>query len=238
MSSATVLSYNDRAVLGALFDPEASLSARETTINQSTEQLPKHTLAWQKTEQEAILLLNTERPSEQLIRDAIGKLTNIINHNPGYASAYANRAQAYRLLSDASSNTDILLSILADLETAIDKASPASPSAQVSEQNGRVLSQAYTHRGYLFFRAATSSQHWNELVSLKLPSLCGVTEPSQFEEMANRDFGIAGAYGSEIARQLAVKTNPYARLCGQIVKEALQREIATYYGHSGDAVAP
>ena len=47
----------------------------------------------------------------------------------------------------------------------------------------------------------------------------------QLEEMASRDFFFGGQYGNEIARQLAVQTNPYAKMCGAIVKEALRKEV-------------
>jgi hypothetical protein len=48
----------------------------------------------------------------------------------------------------------------------------------------------------------------------------------RLEEEGSRCFFMAGLYGSEIGRSMAVKTNPYARLCGSIVKEALRREGA------------
>lgn len=236
MSSATVLSHNDRAVLGALFDPEASLSANSGVINKTPEQPREGDLACQISEQEAVRLLNTDNPSEQAVRDAIAKLRGIIEQHPSYASAYANRAQAYRLLPDSSSCPDNLRSILLDLEAAIETASPANPLAPISVADARVLSQAHTHRGYLFLRAATSPQHLENLVATNLPSLSGVLAPSRFEEMASRDFSIAGRYGNEVARQLAVKTNPYAKLCGQIIKEALQREITEYYGGSDESI--
>jgi len=49
------------------------------------------------------------------------------------------------------------------------------------------------------------------------------------EEAASRELGLGGRYGNETARQLAVKTNPYAKLCGSIVREALTKEIADFY---------
>lgn len=39
------------------------------------------------------------------------------------------------------------------------------------------------------------------------------------------DFQQGGRYGNEIARQMAVKTNPYAKMCGAIVKEAMRKEM-------------
>ena len=49
------------------------------------------------------------------------------------------------------------------------------------------------------------------------------------EEMASRDFGFGGRYGNDTARQMAVKTNPYAKLCGSIVREAMTKEVREWY---------
>lgn len=230
MSSAATLSLNDTAVLGALFDPEASLSAADSIISGGSEPVHQRTTFIQEAEQEAISALNVEIPSERDVHHSIAKLTNVIDLDPSYASAYANRAQARRLLPGFSSNGQLLKATLSDLDTAIDLASPRSPLASVSQHEARVLSQAHTHRGYLFLKAATSPDDLRRLVALNKPSLAGVTTSSQLEELASRDLGIAGRYGNDTARQLAVKTNPYAKLCGQIVKEILQREIVEFYG--------
>ena len=49
--------------------------------------------------------------------------------------------------------------------------------------------------------------------------------PIDLEEMASRDFVMGGRYGNEIARGLAVATNPTAKLCGSIVREAMRKEF-------------
>jgi hypothetical protein len=36
---------------------------------------------------------------------------------------------------------------------------------------------------------------------------------------------MGGRYGNELAREMAVRTNPYAKLCGGIVKGALMEEV-------------
>ena len=46
-----------------------------------------------------------------------------------------------------------------------------------------------------------------------------------FEEAASRDFFMGGRYGNEIGKALAVHTNPTAKLCGQIVQEAMRKEF-------------
>lgn len=45
-----------------------------------------------------------------------------------------------------------------------------------------------------------------------------------FEEAASRDFALGGRYGNDIAKGLAVSTNPTAKLCGQMVREAMKKE--------------
>jgi hypothetical protein len=47
-----------------------------------------------------------------------------------------------------------------------------------------------------------------------------------FEENASRDFMMGGRYGNEIAKALAVSTNPTAKLCGEMVRGAMRKEYA------------
>jgi len=50
-----------------------------------------------------------------------------------------------------------------------------------------------------------------------------------FEDAASRDFVMGGRYGNEVAKALAVSSNPTAKLCGDMVREAMKRE----YGGGG-----
>lgn len=45
------------------------------------------------------------------------------------------------------------------------------------------------------------------------------------ERMAGRDFQAGGRYGNAIAKQMAVQLNPYSKMCGEIVKEALLPDL-------------
>lgn len=47
---------------------------------------------------------------------------------------------------------------------------------------------------------------------------------SELEEMASMDFASAARFGDEVAREMSVRTNPYAKMCGAIVKNALREE--------------
>lgn len=45
------------------------------------------------------------------------------------------------------------------------------------------------------------------------------------EAFARRDLEAAGRYGDDGARDLAVRLNPYAKLCGDVVREAMRGEM-------------
>lgn len=47
-----------------------------------------------------------------------------------------------------------------------------------------------------------------------------------FQEHASRDYMMAGRYGNKIGKAVAVTMNPTAKLCGEIVKEAMRKEYA------------
>ncbi len=49
---------------------------------------------------------------------------------------------------------------------------------------------------------------------------------TEWEENASRDFMVGGRYGNEIAKALAVAANPTAKLCGEMVREAMKKEYA------------
>lgn len=230
MASATYLSTNDNAVLGALFDPESSLS----NSTQIEETLPngfdsQHLLKIQDQERKALLPLNVERPAPGAILDSILLLDTIIEQEPGYSSAWNNRAQTRRMLYDIEQlhqEIQALKLIMQDLSQAINLATPQSPLAPVPAVDARVLASAHTHRGYLLYAASKSDKLARALAS-SVESLQSVDKDG-LEEMASRDFTLGGRYGNDTARQLAVRTNPYAKLCGSIVKEAMQKEISDY----------
>ena len=53
---------------------------------------------------------------------------------------------------------------------------------------------------------------------------------TDFEDAASREFALGGRYGNEIAKGLAVSTNPTAKLCGQMVREAMKNEYGPSFG--------
>lgn len=47
---------------------------------------------------------------------------------------------------------------------------------------------------------------------------------TELEEAASKDFSGAARFGDEVAREMSVRTNPYAKMCGAIVRNALKEE--------------
>lgn len=73
---------------------------------------------------------------------------------------------------------------------------------------------AYSHRAYLYLKAAETETRLQGL------------EKSELEELASKDFAGAARYGDEISREMSVRTNPYAKMCGAIVRNALKEEMS------------
>ncbi|KAK4938521.1 hypothetical protein LTR10_021053 [Elasticomyces elasticus] len=224
------LSKNDSSVLSALFNPESSLSSTvhiEDSLPRGS--CPATILRLQEQERQALHLINGESPETSHVNLAISQLTDIIGQDPSYASAYNNRAQARRMLirdEDLPRNPEIVADILQDIAKAISLATPEQLSSAISSLDARVLASAHTHRGYLLLLASRSEDNRRMLDDVPvLKDLSG----DDLEGAASRELGLGGRYGNETARQLAVKTNPYAKLCGSIVREALTKQIADYY---------
>lgn len=174
-------------------------------------------------------------------RQCVHGLGQLISENPRYASARNNRAQALRrLYGDTmiqSERTDIkalvrdagkqeiseaALVVLSDLDEAIALLTPKSLFVPISPVTGRTLSQAHTQRAAIYYMTSKSMRPDVAI------SLGGRKEEKwtklDFESAASRDFALGGRYGNEIAKGLAVSTNPTAKLCGQIVREAMKKE--------------
>ncbi|KAK5135772.1 hypothetical protein LTR08_004598 [Meristemomyces frigidus] len=232
MASATQLSRNDSSVLGALFDPEASLSTAYQTAKSSGSAYDSQTLQhMQEIERAALSPIDTANPSRADLRSSTISLDRLIERYPEYASAYNNRAQARRMTYDVDElpdHHDALNSILADLALAIRFASPRRDTDAVSADNAKVLAAAYTHRAFLLYKASKLETPGTTLAMVE--GMSGLSA-ERLEESASRDFAAGGRYGNKVAKQLAIKTNPYAKLCGNIVKEAMRREFEIYSGH-------
>ncbi|KAG7285243.1 hypothetical protein NEMBOFW57_009864 [Staphylotrichum longicolle] len=175
-------------------------------------------------------------------RKCVSRLGQLVRDHPQYASARNNRAQALRrlygdsmLVGDAPRNPQRLLqdiddaerleaaaTVLGDLDHAIALLTPKVAYSRLSPQVARTLSNAHTQRAAIYLMTS-------KLLDPKSVSI-GAGRPEagwsklEFEERASRDFAMGGRYGNEIAKALAVSTNPTAKLCGQMVREAMKKE--------------
>lgn len=112
---------------------------------------------------------------------------------------------------------------LSDLDTCISLLSPSKPHAQMSAHAVKTLSSAHTQRAAIYHQTSKDLSRGGELGIQGSRREASWTK-LDFEEAASSDFAMGGRYGNEIAKGLAVSTNPTAKLCGQMVREAMKRE--------------
>ncbi len=241
MIAESPLTSKDSAILSALFDPESSVSST-FPISDSTPSIPyiPDTLLpeLRVRETQAISRLNASLPLSDAVEAAVRDLSKLIEDYPKYAPAYLNRAQAVRLQIEVSlasrtsfftpSTLSLTAQVFSDLSSAIDLAVPVTPSIPIPQFQGDILANAYTHRGYLLLKAASAVSNAPPTSVPVVPEKLNGLSSQQLEDLASRDFMLGGRYGNKIARQLSVQTNPYAKACGAIVKEALRKEREEY----------
>ncbi|KAF9701051.1 hypothetical protein EKO04_000142 [Ascochyta lentis] len=226
----TSLSANDARILNALFDPETlpSSVAKSKDASAIDDLLPPHPtisssqLSILETQQNEIIQQTSSDSSIEAIDSAIRSLNDITTSNPTYPSAFVNRAMLQRLKIEASLPPDHHIfsvpepdieAIFTDLARAIHLSLPTyAQAAPVSSYQARMLRTAYSHRAFLYLKA---SETGTEL---------GGLGKSDLEELSSKDFAAAARYGDEAAREMSVRTNPYAKMCGAIVKNALREE--------------
>ncbi|OTA91389.1 hypothetical protein M434DRAFT_397228 [Hypoxylon sp. CO27-5] len=179
-------------------------------------------------------------------RQCVSKLGELISEYPNYASARNNRAQALRrlygdtmLLSGVGGSKGLLKDVddlekteaatlaLSDLDKAVELLTPKSLFASISPQAGKTLSLAHTQRAAIYHMTAKSFPAGRVAVRAERKEVAWTK--IDFEEAASRDFALGGRYGNEIAKGLAVSTNPTAKLCGQMVREAMKKEYGPAY---------
>lgn len=174
--------------------------------------------------------------------DCVTKLDALISEYPNYASARNNRAQVMRrlygdlmllsyttgpnmpLITDPNHDEKLRASATAldDLDTSISLLTPAQFSSPMAPTAAKTLSSALTQRGAIYLQTG-------KLMSARAldidPSRREASwDQHQFQEAASHDLALGGRYGNEIAKNLAVSVNPTAKLCGQIVREAMRKE--------------
>lgn len=190
----------------------------------------------------------SESPLSQYL-GCVKSLDSLVDEYPDYASARNNRAQALRRIygdgvlvqnsskgpedaqvldTEATETTLLTISstILNDLTTAIILLTPSNPYSPLSPQAAKTLSQAYTQRGAIYHLTAKRLSSIEAILRIDGSRKEASWKAVDFEENASMDFMLGGRYGNEIAKALAVSTNPTAKLCGEMVKEAMRKEYA------------
>ncbi|KAI5297640.1 hypothetical protein KEM56_004654 [Ascosphaera pollenicola] len=126
------------------------------------------------------------------------------------------------------------LNPLYDLSHAISLLRPphAPEAPTITKSHADSLKAAFTHRGLILLRASDTPPTGNSVnIYLQLlPVEMQDKAPEQLEAMANDSFSNGAYYGDAVARDMAVRTNPYARACGAIVRRALKEERGEGYG--------
>ena len=256
MVNDPVLTSNDQTVLSKLFDPESSPNAG-VLVDPSLLSDPNikdvDTLASIKRE-EVLVIKSVEqalrdsssssRDKQQRLGHAYDRISVLIAVHPNSASLLNNRAQIFRLQygdrqlitpkdTNGSNEIPVLAAVaLKDLNEAIRLLTPPNPQSAVSPSQCRVLAQAHTQRAAMY-HATSKTLALQDQGPESVPAMTasgasiGNWTMQDFEEAASRDFFMGGRYGNEVGKALAVHTNPTAKLCGQIVQEAMRREYAS-----------
>ena len=254
MNSKSILSLNDHVVLAKLFDPESApvtgVLIDSTLPSDPNIPDPQTYLSIQKEEKLIIETIesvlhdpNASSPIKgEKLRQAYDHISSLIERYPNSASLRNDRAQLIRLQygnnllvcvanQDSCEPSKRAGTALSDLDEAIRLLTPTIPHSGISSLQGRVLAQAHTQRGALFHAATKLLAPLMHDSGSRTAAMIGITalqdwDLHDFEEAASKDFFLGGRYGNEIGKGLAVHTNPTAKLCGQMVQEAMKSEYS------------
>lgn len=243
IAPATVsLSANDARVFQALFDAETSYTRQPAVVVEAAKPAVA-CFADKETERLTLEARHALRPVTSVasppqasIESAFRAISDLVQREPRFSPAYLDRAQAARLLvaddaelfksgGSGGGRPEVLDSVVSDLLTAIQLASPPPSGEPVSRFTAQLLAKAHTHLAYLLLKLSQSSDpSANHPVLRRL----AVETPTReaLEDMASKHFQLGGLYGNDVARDMAVHTNPYAKMCGAIVQEAMKRDIS------------
>ena len=247
MAHHSDLTSNDDTVLSKIFDPESAPNARLMVDSLLPRDPHTSEETLQKIQGQERSIIDTVEKSlgvggepdigrNAKLAEAYSQLSSLIDTFPEAASLRNNRAQLSRMMLGPMLTSDseddeptkpslpTLLNTVSDLDKAIELCQPPAPSQAISPFQCRILGQAYTQRAALFHSA---SKDPNLMAKIrKLGKQFSDWDANDFKEAASQDFFMGGRYGNEIGKALAVHTNPTAKLCGQMVQEAMKREMA------------
>lgn len=175
-------------------------------------------------------------------KDCVSKLDALITEYPNYASARNNRAQIMRrlygdlMLLNYTTGANMPLvtapehkeklrastTALSDLETSIALLTPPTFQSPMAPTAAKTLSSALTQRGAIYLQ--TGKLLADRALDVDDSRQESRWDQYKFQEAASHDLALGGRYGNDIAKNLAVSVNPTAKLCGQIVREAMRKE--------------
>lgn len=220
-------------------DPDIydQVSSRERTIIQSIQALEAELAQSQA--------LDADERAINGYRAAVAQLDALIAEYPKYASARNNRAQIMRrlygdlmLLGVTTTSAAVLPLVpspareekqqasaraLEDLETSIALLTPEAFASPMAPTAARTLSSALTQRGAIYLQTGKMLSA-DRVLDVDAGRRESDWSAHRFQEAASHDLALGGRYGNEIAKNLAVSVNPTAKLCGQIVREAMRKE--------------
>jgi len=220
-----ILTPNDALILSTLFNQDPPLPP--APISSPTPPSPPSPI--RLLESAAIAPLSVPDPSRDALHQTISSLTALIFDHPTHASLYNNRAQALRLLygSDLTAPDAAASGMYEDLCRAIDIGTGLRADAPGRDTQDSVLGKAYSQRGYLLLKTGRSLRRLGTEgargVTLA-PALEGCSA-DVLEREAEDDFKAGARWGDEAARLMVVKMNPVRKLCGEIVREAMVRDM-------------
>ncbi|KAM3550672.1 hypothetical protein MY1884_008123 [Beauveria asiatica] len=219
------------------------VSARERAIIQSLQAL--------ETELAQTQALDSDERAVAGYRSAITQLGALIAAHPQYASARNNRVQATRRLygdlmllgvtttaSSSAASMPLLPApdraekraaaalALEDLDASVALLTPERLATPMAPTAARTLSSALTQRGAVYLQTGkmlAAADH-DRALDVDPGRRESAWSAHRFQEAASHDLALGGRYGNEIAKNLAVSVNPTAKLCGQIVREAMRKE--------------
>lgn len=212
---AATLTPRDTAILSSLFTNEPP----QISIPKPTPSIPAPLLAIRKREAAAIAPLNVEKPSEEVVNKAVSELSSLIEEHDDFASAYNNRAQARRLVKGDDLTAEGAAESWTDLRRCV-ALCRAQPEA---EQDEKLLGAAYTQMGVLLLATAKSVKAGAD--AAHLPEELRTLSAEELEHEAENKFKEGAKCGDEAAKMMVVHLNPMRKLCGQMVREALRRDM-------------
>lgn len=173
----------------------------------------------------------------QNVDQAVELLENVIGFDPGHAPAYNNLAQVYRIKLEQAGDDPVEKCILYEKAIVCLKKclSLCEPTLINDKQECRILSspqktllrQCYTQLSLVYLQMSREKDMLQSAIGTNSTSAMKslLTDSWNLDSVAYKYLERARLYGNVFAEALAPYKNPYAQVCGQIVREALLHDL-------------